>query len=595
MKDAKIIKFNSVRDHQVYVYPLRKALGEIYNGTYTEVINTTEKKDLPAFVFQAAEATGRSKTGVNLGSGLAVLDFDDVPDITHLKSLVSAEEWTLAAFTSASGTGLKALIRIPEVTSDDEYKLFWRAIELHYRSHHLIDQSGKDISRACYVSYDPEIYVNWGATVWDKQYIPAPTPPPASYTPTAGLEKQIQRAIDKFMTATDKHHQLLKTARTIGGYVAGGYYPQQDAILLLEQAVRARAHEYKDPINHALKTMMDGFNNGLSEPINIITQTTNYGDAAKNVVQSFEGWVVKPISLWLDDYEERKQPDDNPLTLGIPSFDEAMRNKYRGKLGMIIGYGGSKKSFFTMTASMMNAMNGHFTLYSQMEMSLETQLDRMMNHFSNRKDFVGELEEKAKTDRASVKAELKKYVLDNPLSDKLLFTESKGLQAADYNQMLEYAEKTYGKVDVLCIDGLSMMGGSGEETSLYSRHTKELKELAVQHNILILLIGHCSRGADEYTRNIRKYVRGSEKILDNSDFDIAFSRIASPEDYSLDDIPFIPNMGYMRLYDKRGAGGVVSKIFEMDSTTLLLKESPVHVNQYEPLKKGKDKELTLWK
>lgn len=298
--------------------------------------------------------------------------------------------------------------------------------------------------------------------------------------------------------------------------------------------------------------------------------------------------------MWLDDYEERKQPDDNPLTLGIPSFDEAMRNKYRGKLGMIIGYGGSKKSFFTMTASLMNAMNGHYTLYSQMEMSLETQLDRMMNLFSNKKDFVGLLEEKAKTDRAFVKAELKKYVLDNPLSDKLLFTESKGLQAVDYNQMLEYAEKTYGKVDVLCIDGLSMMGGSGEETSLYSRHTKELKELAVQHNILILLIGHCSRGADEYTRNIRKYVRGSEKILDNSDFDIAFSRIASPEDYSLDDIPFIPNMGYMRLYDKRGAGGVVSKLFEMDPTTLLLKESPVHVNQYEPLKKGKDKEYTLF-
>jgi len=38
---------------------------------------------------------------------------------------------------------------------------------------------------------------------------------------------------------------------------------------------------------------------------------------------------------------------------------------------------------------------------------------------------------------------------------------------------------------MLIPDGLSMMGGKGEETELVNRHTKELKQLAIKHNIFI--------------------------------------------------------------------------------------------------------------
>jgi hypothetical protein len=64
-----------------------------------------------------------------------------------------------AFFTSPSGTGLKVLFRV-EPDGNTHRRSFY-AVEKHVRDIYnvRIDQACKDVSRLCYVCYDPDIFI----------------------------------------------------------------------------------------------------------------------------------------------------------------------------------------------------------------------------------------------------------------------------------------------------------------------------------------------------------------------------------------------------------------------------------------------------
>jgi len=59
------------------------------------------------------------------------------------------DKYTHLPFVSPSGKGLKCIIKIPEVKSDEEYKQYWISLERHY-SFPENDTATKDVARACY-------------------------------------------------------------------------------------------------------------------------------------------------------------------------------------------------------------------------------------------------------------------------------------------------------------------------------------------------------------------------------------------------------------------------------------------------------------
>lgn len=130
------------------------------------------KKRLPA-VTPYGIFTTRNRESLAEASGLFVLDFDgkDHPDIPGdawekvKKALCKKGKAHIAcAFISPRGDGLKVFFRIdPEVPLPEslEYvRVNWCA-PLALR----LDESGKDISRLCFVSYDPAAYVADPATL----------------------------------------------------------------------------------------------------------------------------------------------------------------------------------------------------------------------------------------------------------------------------------------------------------------------------------------------------------------------------------------------------------------------------------------------
>jgi hypothetical protein len=133
-----------------------------------------EKGKLSAVTF-GGQFTQRSKTGLKEHSGLLILDFDKLDtfdEVIELKTKLSNSNYVFACWVSPSGNGLKCLVKIPKVKDNDLYANYYDAVYDHFiwvnetYGKEIIDKSGKDISRLCFESYDPDIYVNLNSSVW---------------------------------------------------------------------------------------------------------------------------------------------------------------------------------------------------------------------------------------------------------------------------------------------------------------------------------------------------------------------------------------------------------------------------------------------
>jgi len=106
--------------------------------------------------------TTRSDKALITHSGLLCIDFDHLPNIEALFTTLLKDDYfdTQLLFRSPSGTGLKWIIPIdPTTTPHSDY--FSAVANYISKTYHLeIDKSGRDISRACFLPYDPQAYIN---------------------------------------------------------------------------------------------------------------------------------------------------------------------------------------------------------------------------------------------------------------------------------------------------------------------------------------------------------------------------------------------------------------------------------------------------
>lgn len=90
------------------------------------------------------------------------VDFDHVPDVEELVSQLLQDEYfdTELLFRSPSGDGVKWIIPVTSV-EHTHAKYFCSVANYIKETYGLeVDQSGKDISRACFLPYDPSAYLN---------------------------------------------------------------------------------------------------------------------------------------------------------------------------------------------------------------------------------------------------------------------------------------------------------------------------------------------------------------------------------------------------------------------------------------------------
>jgi hypothetical protein len=115
----------------------------------------------------------RAKNGIKRGSGLMTIDFDqfDSVDAAREKKASLVQNKCVFAVWMSPSNAVKGLLRIPEVNTDEDFKAYFKAFLAENPD---LDESGSDISRACFESYDPEIYINLDAEVYEIKYKETP-------------------------------------------------------------------------------------------------------------------------------------------------------------------------------------------------------------------------------------------------------------------------------------------------------------------------------------------------------------------------------------------------------------------------------------
>ena len=125
------------------------------------------KKDLPAICF-SGKFVKRTDNSLQQHSGFICLDFDGYTkqkDLVSDKEKLSKDRYVYSVFISPSGAGLKALIKIPEIP--ENHTNYFNSLEKYFDNPHF-DKTSKNISRVCYESYDPLLFLNKNSSIWEK-------------------------------------------------------------------------------------------------------------------------------------------------------------------------------------------------------------------------------------------------------------------------------------------------------------------------------------------------------------------------------------------------------------------------------------------
>jgi hypothetical protein len=181
-----------------------------------------ELKSKLQYVTFGGTFSSRANANLKTSSGLACLDFDDVDDLDGLKEKVNSDVYTFASFISPSGDGLKVLVKIPSVGSNEDYQDYYVELINHYSQYHAIDKGTKDIARACYLSCDDELYLNNDSELFaDRFYKPLPKETKVVNIPLTDVNliaERLDKWFQKRWTSVNRNNNLHAYARQMNAF-----------------------------------------------------------------------------------------------------------------------------------------------------------------------------------------------------------------------------------------------------------------------------------------------------------------------------------------------------------------------------------------
>ena len=124
------------------------------------------KFDAPGFSFSGIFER-RGKDRLIRHSGIIAIDIDHLNESVFSEKVRLMENpYVYSVFLSISGKGLKVLVKVPESLDAERHKLYYKAIAEDFGVKE--DRRAQDVARYTNVTYDPDLYLNLGALVWDK-------------------------------------------------------------------------------------------------------------------------------------------------------------------------------------------------------------------------------------------------------------------------------------------------------------------------------------------------------------------------------------------------------------------------------------------
>lgn len=164
-----------------YNVPIEKIIKRIQNGKSIKLIDKIRnekdankkaalKRQLPCIIF-AGEFSERNSNSLIKHSGLMVLDFDKYPDTETMQMQfeeLKQNKHIAILFISPSNNGLKAVLRVSDELDKFSHPKVFSQFNNDFK-YPYFDKSNSNIDRVCFESYDPNIYYNPGAEIYNPE------------------------------------------------------------------------------------------------------------------------------------------------------------------------------------------------------------------------------------------------------------------------------------------------------------------------------------------------------------------------------------------------------------------------------------------
>lgn len=170
------------------------------------------KLNLPACMFSGT-FTRRSSKDIEEHSGMLCLDFDYIDNPKGSVDEMRYDPHIIASFISPSGTGVKTIIAIPRDV-ENHREAFLSASSYIKTVYGLeADESGKDVSRLCFLSYDPELH-------YSDEAVELPVAMPTKPEPLRS--EGGDRVGDRYNEAPDARERSATLLRKLGWQIGRG-------------------------------------------------------------------------------------------------------------------------------------------------------------------------------------------------------------------------------------------------------------------------------------------------------------------------------------------------------------------------------------
>jgi hypothetical protein len=148
---------------------LKEITAKIRECKTSEERNKIKQSKLPYVTF-AGTFKYRSNDNLNERSGLIVMDIDHLgAKVQETKAAILSEIQPVLMFIGPSGSGLKVVCSIDPQA---EHSAYYIALKVFFHQHFsLTIDKGGDISRACFLCYDPDVFLSDDPTIFDQSFI----------------------------------------------------------------------------------------------------------------------------------------------------------------------------------------------------------------------------------------------------------------------------------------------------------------------------------------------------------------------------------------------------------------------------------------
>lgn len=350
--------FKNIFSKEPHYITIEKALERIKTGVSKPLVMDIRlaldkekanklKLNLPSICFSGKFGNDRKDEQLIQHSGFIVLDFDDISELRDKQTDIISHDFIYACWVSPSGNGLKALVKIADGKKHREH---FQSLQEIFPE---IDKSGINVSRVCYESFDPDIYINEKAKVFTKAKKVEKVV--VSENETLDDSENFRRILkwltnknDAFVTG-ERNTYIFKLASACCRFGIN-----EDSALSLISSEYTVSNDFtmsemKSAVKSGYRANRANFGTASIQKEKLVSKTTNY---EINVKEEFkedngENYRVEDVVYGIDVKDKALYINENGfdkvMGIGIPQIDYLFKPK-RGEITLLTGIGNYGKT-----------------------------------------------------------------------------------------------------------------------------------------------------------------------------------------------------------------------------------------------------------